>query len=182
MRLSLGPISYFWPREEVLDFYAQAADSAADIIYVGEIVCSKRRLLSPADYVSIARELGESGKEVLLSSLTLLEAAAIGLPTVATDVGGNSEVVQHERTGLLVPSDSEVALADALARLLQDPAERSHMGAVGRAFYLEHYTLGAMLGGYTRLYRQLAGRPDSPTKVETAADEIVELAGGGGSS
>jgi collagenase-like PrtC family protease len=76
MRLSLGPISYFWPRERVLNFYDRAAESGADIIYVGEIVCSKRRLLSPADYISIAGELRSAGKEVLLSSLTLLEAAS----------------------------------------------------------------------------------------------------------
>ena len=76
MKLSLGPISYFWPRQQVLDFYAQAADSGAEIIYVGEIVCSKRRLLTPGDYLAIADELRQAGKEVLLSSLTLLEAAS----------------------------------------------------------------------------------------------------------
>ena len=76
MRISLGPINYFWPRQRVLDFYARAADSAAQTIYVGEVVCSKRRLLTPADYLSIAGELRQSGKEVLLSSLTLLEAAS----------------------------------------------------------------------------------------------------------
>jgi collagenase-like PrtC family protease len=76
MQLSLGPISYFWPREQVIDFYARAAESPAEIIYVGEIVCSKRRLLSPADYLAIAGELREAGKEVVLSSMTLLEAAS----------------------------------------------------------------------------------------------------------
>ena len=115
-------------------------------------------------------------------SLTLLEAEAIGLPVVATDVGGNPEVVQHEQTGLLVPSDAAAPLAAALARLLQDPSERSRMGANGRAFYLEHYTLGAMLSGYTRLYRQLAGRPDATASDAPDAAEIAAVAGGGGSS
>jgi len=76
MRLSLGPISYFWPREQVLDFYRQAAASAADIVYLGEIVCSKRRQLGPEDYLDVGEALRAAGKEVVLSSLTLLEAAS----------------------------------------------------------------------------------------------------------
>jgi collagenase-like PrtC family protease len=76
MRIALGPISYFWAREQVLDFYRQAAASAADIVYLGEIVCSKRRQLGPEDYLAVGEELRAAGKEVVLSSLTLLEAAS----------------------------------------------------------------------------------------------------------
>ncbi len=76
MRLSLGPIQYFWERQRVLDFYQQAADSAAQIIYLGEVICSKRRLIKPEDWFAIGNELKQSGKEVILSSLTLLEAAS----------------------------------------------------------------------------------------------------------
>jgi collagenase-like PrtC family protease len=76
MRLSIGPIQYFWERQQVLDFYQEAADSAAQIIYLGEVICSKRRLVKLADWLDIGRELKQSGKEVVLSSLTLLEAAS----------------------------------------------------------------------------------------------------------
>lgn len=76
MKLSLGPIQYFWQRQQVLDFYQQAASCSADIIYLGEVICSKRRLVTPADWLSIGAELRQSGKEVILSSLTLLEAAS----------------------------------------------------------------------------------------------------------
>ena len=76
MKLSIGPITYFWERQRVLDFYQQAADSAADIIYLGEVICSKRRLVKPEDWVAIGNELKQGGKEVILSSLTLLEAAS----------------------------------------------------------------------------------------------------------
>jgi collagenase-like PrtC family protease len=76
MRLSIGPIQYFWERQKVLDFYQQAADSAAEIVYLGEVICSKRRLVKPADWLDIGRELKQCGKEVILSSLTLLEAAS----------------------------------------------------------------------------------------------------------
>ncbi len=76
MRLSVGPIQYFWERQRVLDFYQQAADSAAQIIYLGEVICSKRRLVKFADWLAIGNELKQSGKQVILSSLTLLEAAS----------------------------------------------------------------------------------------------------------
>jgi collagenase-like PrtC family protease len=76
MKLSIGPIQYFWERERVLDFYQRAADSAAEIIYLGEVICSKRRLVKPEDWIAIGNELKQSGKEVILSSLTLLEAAS----------------------------------------------------------------------------------------------------------
>ena len=76
MKLSIGPIQYFWERERVLDFYQQAADSAAEIVYLGEVICSKRRLVKFEDWLSIGDELKQAGKEVILSSLTLLEAAS----------------------------------------------------------------------------------------------------------
>ena len=45
MRISLGPIPYFWERERVFDFYAHALEAPVDIVYLGETVCSKRRAL-----------------------------------------------------------------------------------------------------------------------------------------
>ena len=76
MKLSIGPIQYFWERQRVLDFYQKAADSAAEIIYLGEVICSKRRLIKLEDWLALGSELKQSGKEVILSSLTLLEAAS----------------------------------------------------------------------------------------------------------
>lgn len=76
MKLSIGPIQYFWERQHVLDFYQQIADSPAEIVYLGEVICSKRRLIKPEDWFAIGNELRQSGKEVILSSLTLLEAAS----------------------------------------------------------------------------------------------------------
>jgi collagenase-like PrtC family protease len=76
MKLSIGPIQYFWERQQVLDFYQQAADCQAEIIYLGEVICSKRRLIKYEDWLSIGEELQQAGKQVILSSLTLLEAAS----------------------------------------------------------------------------------------------------------
>lgn len=76
MKLSIGPIQYFWERQQVLNFYQQAADCSAEIVYLGEVICSKRRLIKPGDWRSIGKELQQSGKQVILSSLTLMEAAS----------------------------------------------------------------------------------------------------------
>jgi collagenase-like PrtC family protease len=74
MKLSLGPILYFWPREQVLEFYRQAIDWPVDTVYLGEVVCSKRNAMKLDDWLLIAEELNESGKEVVLSTLALVEA------------------------------------------------------------------------------------------------------------
>lgn len=74
MKISLGPIQYFWPRQKVIDFYARIADSAVDVVYLGENVCSKRKELDVNDWLALARGLRAAGKEVVLSTLTLIEA------------------------------------------------------------------------------------------------------------
>lgn len=74
MKLSLGPLQYFWPRERTLAFYREAATWPLDVIYLGETVCSKRRELGTRDWIALAEELAGEGREVVLSSLALVEA------------------------------------------------------------------------------------------------------------
>ncbi|WP_267221517.1 U32 family peptidase [Dyella silvae] len=74
MKLSLGPLQYFWTREQTLSFYRDAARWPVDVIYLGETVCSKRRELGTRDWIALAEELAESGKQIVLSSLALIEA------------------------------------------------------------------------------------------------------------
>lgn len=74
LKYSLGPILYFWPKTDVESFYQQAKTSQADIIYLGEAVCSKRREMKVKHWLDIAKELADSGKQVVLSTMALLEA------------------------------------------------------------------------------------------------------------
>ena len=74
MRLTLGPLQYFWPRGQIFEFYRAAAAWPVDVIYLGETVCSKRRELRTRDWIALAEELAGSGREIVLSTLALLEA------------------------------------------------------------------------------------------------------------
>lgn len=74
MRVSLAPVPYFWSQEAYFSFYQQVAESPVDIVYLGETVCSKRRSMRLQDWLQIAEKLSEAGKQVVLSTLTLLEA------------------------------------------------------------------------------------------------------------
>lgn len=74
MKISLGPLLYFWPKGDVETLYQQVAESDANIIYLGETVCSKRRELKLGDWLEIATALRQHGKEVVLSTLALIQA------------------------------------------------------------------------------------------------------------
>ncbi|ELY6225363.1 U32 family peptidase [Cronobacter muytjensii] len=74
MKYSLGPVLYYWPKATLESFYEAAAKSSADVIYLGEAVCSKRRETKTADWLALARTLAASGKQVVLSTLALVQA------------------------------------------------------------------------------------------------------------
>jgi len=75
-RLSLGPVLYYWSRDRLIEFYARMADTPVDIVYLGETVCSKRRAMRMDDWIELADRLDNAGKEVVLSTLTLIEAGS----------------------------------------------------------------------------------------------------------
>lgn len=88
-------------------------------------------------------------------SLTLLEAMACGLPIVATNVGGNPEVVDHGQTGLLIGPRDPQALAKAVNWLCQNADEAQRMGHAGRKRVEQTFSLRAMVSNYENLYREL---------------------------
>jgi O2-independent ubiquinone biosynthesis protein UbiV len=89
LKLALGPILYFWPRDTVFEFYQAIANTPVDIVYLGETVCSRRRELRLTDWLDIADLLQAAGKEVVLSTQALLESK--------TDLGTLHRITENER-------------------------------------------------------------------------------------
>ncbi len=107
--------------------------------------------------VDVREALAAAGLFILPSitegiSLTLLEAMASGLPSVATAVGGNGEVVVDGETGLLVPPSNPGAMADAIDAVLSDPTRAQAMGAAGRRRVEERFDIARTIAAYEALY------------------------------
>ena len=103
-------------------------------------------------------------------SNTILEAMASGLPIVATDVGGNGELVEQGRTGFLVPQGDPAALAAAISRYIDDPAMRVEHGAAARVRCETRFSLEAMVSNYLRFYDNLLNTPGKATRAITTRD------------
>jgi collagenase-like PrtC family protease len=76
MKLALGPLLYYWPRERVDAFYRDVARMPVDIVYLGEVVCSRRHEYRVGDWIATADALAAAGKEVVLSAQALMESEA----------------------------------------------------------------------------------------------------------
>ena len=85
-------------------------------------------------------------------SLTLLEAMAVGLPVVATRVGGTPEVVDHGVTGVLVPPQAPEALADAMLWMLRQPGQRERMGRLARCRVEDRFDVRRTVAAYEQMY------------------------------
>lgn len=88
MKLALGPLLYYWPRDTVYAFYEAMAATPLDVVYLGETVCSRRHELRASDWLAIARMLRSAGKQAVLSTQVLLESTS--------DVGQMQRIVQNE--------------------------------------------------------------------------------------
>ncbi|MDZ7265876.1 MAG: GT4 family glycosyltransferase PelF [candidate division KSB1 bacterium] len=91
-------------------------------------------------------------------SNSILEAMCSGTAVVATNVGGNPELVVDKETGLLVPSQDAQQMGRAILALLLDAKRRRAMGAAGRRRIAEHFSLQVMVRNYEKMYLDIASR------------------------
>ena len=89
--------------------------------------------------------------------ITLLEAMACGRPIVATDVGGNRDIVVDGETGILVPVGDPAALARRVCDLLNDPCLRRRLGDAGRRRVEDDFSIGRSVARTGDLYEQVVG-------------------------
>lgn len=85
-------------------------------------------------------------------SNTILEAMASALPVIATDVGGNADLVLHGQTGFIVPAADPQAMAQRLVELASDPARAERLGQAGRQRVQDNFSMLAMVSTYQRVY------------------------------
>ncbi len=141
-----GPLRGEWERlcaelglQQRVSFLGRVPDEALPGLYQAADV-----FVLPA--ISRAEALG----------LVIVEAMMSGLPCVTTEIGsGTSYLVQDGLSGYVVPPRSPAALAEALNRLIADPALRARMGAAGRARALQQFTLEKMLADVEAIYREV---------------------------
>lgn len=88
--------------------------------------------------------------------MALLEASAVALPIVATDVGGNGEIVHDGVTGKLVKARDAATLAEALLALVQQPEVAASLGHAARAWVEQSGSLETMAARYADLYQSPA--------------------------
>ena len=85
-------------------------------------------------------------------SVVVVEAMNMGIPVIASNIGGLAEVFEHERSGIYVPPGNSRALASAMRRLWGDAAVCRRMGKVGRQYALDHYSPAAFVGRLTAAF------------------------------
>jgi glycosyltransferase involved in cell wall biosynthesis len=133
-----------------------ALEARAGELGVGETVRflglrpdSERLLQASQVFVLPSRSEGMSN--------SLLEAMATGVGCVATRVGGNSELLEHGVSGLLIPPGDAVALAEAVLAILEDAALEKRLGMAARATVMERYRMDRVVQQYADLYSAVMG-------------------------
>ncbi len=91
------------------------------------------------------------------TSMALLEAMSAGVPAIVTRVGGNPEIVVHDQTGWIIPSDDRDALTKALAEAASDREKCQAIGNNAEKRFLEHFTFGRMIEQYKTIYNLFRG-------------------------
>ncbi len=134
---------------------AAAVASGAAVRFLGRRA-DARRIMAGLDLAVLC-----SHPRVETLPLALLEAMDAGIPVVSTRVGALPELVEEDRSGLLVPPDDEAALTQALLELLRDPARRAAMGGRGQEIVAARYSVERMVDATERLLLGLLGEAGS---------------------
>lgn len=128
--LTVGPLLYYWPRRQLLDFYAEVAESPADTVVIGEVVCARRRELRLPDWLDLGRDLAAAGKTVVLASQVLIETEA--------DLRAIDRLAEQDGFAVEAGDASALQLLAGRVPLQLGP----HLNIYSRAALVEHADLG----------------------------------------
>jgi glycosyltransferase involved in cell wall biosynthesis len=148
------------PLRDTLERSAKTLPACVRISFLGER-SDVAPILRAADVFVLSSQYEQT-------SLALLEAMAVGLPVVATDVGDSAQIVRHGQCGLIVPPKQPVAIAHAIGQLIDGPRIRMTFGAAARRRIETYYSIDHMARGYGNYYENIAylsQKTDAPCAV-----------------
>jgi glycosyltransferase involved in cell wall biosynthesis len=135
-----------------LEKLAWKAGIAHNIQFLGER-SDVSRVLAAADFgLLVSHEEGFSN--------VILEGMAARLPMIVTDVGGNTDAVENEKTGLVVPAHDPDAIGKAVLRLARDPGLRNRFGAAGKDRVSQRFSMDRCAEAHAELYEELLAKAD----------------------
>lgn len=121
---------------------------------IGDRVLFTGLVKRPLPVVSRLRSLVVTSRSEA-ASLSILEAMMCGVPVIASEVGGNPELVKDGETGYLAPSEDVEAFADCMVRLLRDPSRARRLGEEARKDALRRFSVGGMVDAFRNLFYDL---------------------------
>jgi glycosyltransferase involved in cell wall biosynthesis len=160
------------PDAEQLQELARSAGVADRVRFNGFVNRAELALLHRNADIFVLASRAES------CSMALLEAMAAGLPLVATNVGGNSEIIKHGDNGLLFRAGNAEDLAAALSTLAANPAMRQRFGATNRVQARTRFSWRAVAKRYEAIFLQATGQHGSIDRHEPAPEKLPILWGG----
>ncbi len=149
------------PREEFKLLILAGGDFAPFMSEVRRLglddrVLVRERVNDIEDYLQIA-DVGLFTSESESFCLSILEAMCFGCPSVASNVGGIPEVIEHNVSGVLVPFGDVDGYANAVKELIRDPARRTVLGNAAKSRARDHFSADAIVPRYEALYRRVCG-------------------------
>jgi glycosyltransferase involved in cell wall biosynthesis len=130
------------PQRQELVTAAEQFGVADSVHFIGAVQ-------NPIDYLRAANIF------VLPMSNSLLEAMSVGLPVIASKIGGNTDLILHEKTGLLVDPYRTGAWSDAILRLMEDSPAAARIGGAARELVKGSFSIEAVVDRYLKLYERL---------------------------
>ncbi len=146
-RLSLGPLLYYWPRQQTFDFYDEIANSTVDVVYLGETVCARRHELDASDWLTIGQKLQAAGKEVVYSSQVLLESES-DIRRLKSLFNNNKYIEANDMSAVNLATEASLAFVAGMTLNLYNESALALMAKKGAIRWVAPVELNSAQLGY----------------------------------
>lgn len=146
-RLSLGPLLYYWPRQQTFDFYDEIANSTVDVVYLGETVCARRHELDASDWLTIGQKLQAAGKEVVYSSQVLLESES-DIRRLKSLFNNNKYIEANDMSAVNLATEASLAFVAGMTLNLYNESALALMAKKGAIRWVVPVELNSAQLGY----------------------------------